>query len=151
MTHTCWGTYQKKIWSLLWRSMETVWEWSGVFRVRLYCWLHERQFEHWHSECMDISRQRWQYKCGARSGYPNGKLMMTVKATVIVMIAMVVLQCTNQRSIRRKNENSFMEEKNDRIESIISSLREKHGDKFSMIQYRMWSELIDNGKHKQVQ
>lgn len=46
----------------------------------------------------------------------------------------------------KKKKRKLMEEKNDRIEGI-SSLREKHGDKFSMIQYRMWSGLIDNGKH----
>ena len=43
-----------------------------------------------------------------------------------------------------------MEEKNERIENNIASLREKHGDKYTMIQYRMWSEFIDNGKHRQV-
>ena len=62
-----------------------------------------------------------------------------------------VYKSKKKKRKKKKRKLSFMEEKNDRIESIISSLREKHGDKFSMIQYRMWSELIDNGKHKQVQ
>ena len=51
---------------------------------------------------------------------------------------------------KKKQKLSAMEERNERIEKNISSLREKHGDKFTMIQYRMWSELIDNGKHRWV-
>ena len=51
---------------------------------------------------------------------------------------------------KKKQKLSAMEERNGRIENNISSLREKHGDKFTMIQYRMWSELIDNGKHRWV-
>jgi hypothetical protein len=50
---------------------------------------------------------------------------------------------------KKKQKLSAMEERNERIENI-SSLREKHGDKFTLIQYRMWSELIDNGKHRWV-
>ena len=59
---------------------------------------------------------------------------------------------TKKKKKRRKKKQklSAMEERNERIENIISSLREKHGDKFTMIQYRMWSELMDNGKHRLV-
>ena len=51
---------------------------------------------------------------------------------------------------KKKQKLSAMEERNERIENNVSSLREKHGDKFTLIQYRMWSELIDNGKHRWV-
>ena len=44
-----------------------------------------------------------------------------------------------------KQKLSAMEERNERIENNIPSLREKHCDRFTMIQYCMWSELIDNG------
>ena len=49
---------------------------------------------------------------------------------------------------KKRRKLSLMEERNERIEGTISSLSEKRGDKFTMIQYRIWSELIDNGKHR---
>lgn len=45
---------------------------------------------------------------------------------------------------------SLLDEKNNRIEEIVLSLREKHGDKYNTIQYRLWAEMIDVGTHKYV-
>ena len=52
---------------------------------------------------------------------------------------------------RKKHERlSALDEKNRRVEKFSSSLQEKHGDKFTKIQYRLWAEMVDVGTHKYV-
>ena len=49
---------------------------------------------------------------------------------------------------KKKRKMSALEEKNDRIEDIVRSLREKHGDHYTAIQYRLWAEMTDIGMHR---
>ena len=45
-----------------------------------------------------------------------------------------------------KKKLSTLEEKSDRLEGHINTLKHKHGDEYSMIQYRLWAELAHTGK-----
>ena len=47
---------------------------------------------------------------------------------------------------KKKRKKLSALEKNKRVESIISQLRERHGTRF--IQYRLWGEIVDVGTHK---
>jgi len=52
---------------------------------------------------------------------------------------------------RKKHKRlSALDEKNRRVQKLASSLREKHIDKFTKIQYRLWAEMLDVGTHKYV-
>ena len=51
---------------------------------------------------------------------------------------------------KKRRKLTVLEEKNKRVESTISSLREKHGNRFTTIQYRLWGEMIDVGTHKYI-
>ena len=48
---------------------------------------------------------------------------------------------------RKKQKRCALDEKNRRVEKLASSLREKHGDTFTKIQYRSWAEMVDVGTH----
>ena len=39
---------------------------------------------------------------------------------------------------KKRRKLTVLEEKNKRVESTISSLCEKHGNRFTIIQYRLW-------------
>ena len=52
----------------------------------------------------------------------------------------------NRRKKRKKV--SALEEKNKRIEEMVRNLRKKHNDRYTSIQYRLWSEMIDIGTHR---
>ena len=49
-----------------------------------------------------------------------------------------------------KKKMSALEEKNERIEDFIRKLHDKHKDKFSKIQHRLWAEMLDVGTHKSM-
>ena len=49
---------------------------------------------------------------------------------------------------KKRKKLSALEEKNKRVESVISQLRERHGTRFTNIQYRLWGEMVDVGTHK---
>ena len=49
---------------------------------------------------------------------------------------------------RRKRKLSALGEKNNRVEDIVSTLRGKHSDQYTTIQYRLWTEVIDVGTHR---
>ena len=38
--------------------------------------------------------------------------------------------------------------KNNRVEDIVCTLREKHGDHYTTIQYCLWAEMVDIGTHR---
>ena len=46
----------------------------------------------------------------------------------------------------KRRKVSLLEEKNNRFEKLVSTLREK----FSTIQYRLWAEMIDVGTHRYI-
>lgn len=50
----------------------------------------------------------------------------------------------------KRRKLSALEEKNERVEKVIAALREKHANKFTTIQYRLWSEMVDVGTHKSL-
>ena len=57
---------------------------------------------------------------------------------------------TRSSSKKKRRKTTALEEKSKRVESTVSSLKEKHGSKFTTIQYRLWGEMIDVGTHKYV-
>ena len=49
---------------------------------------------------------------------------------------------------RRKRKLSALGETNNRVEDVVSTLRGKHSDQYTTIQYRLWAEMIDVGTHR---
>ena len=49
---------------------------------------------------------------------------------------------------KKRKRMSAMEEKNERIEDVVKSLRKKHEDCYTSIQYRLWAEMMDIGTHR---
>ena len=49
---------------------------------------------------------------------------------------------------RKKSKVTCLEEKNERIDELVCKLREKHGDLYNGIQYRLWAEMLDVGTYK---
>ena len=47
-----------------------------------------------------------------------------------------------------KKKLSALEEKSNRVEGLIHTLKQKHGDEYNMIQYRLWAEVVDVGTHR---
>lgn len=55
----------------------------------------------------------------------------------------------SKKKIRtKKRKLSALDEKNNRIEDVVSTLQEKHGDRYTTIQYRLWAEMVDIGTHR---
>ena len=52
------------------------------------------------------------------------------------------------RKKRKKCKVSYLKEKNDRVDGLVSDLRQKHGDSYNTVQYRMWAEMLDVGSYK---
>ena len=46
------------------------------------------------------------------------------------------------RLSKRRKEND------DRVQRIVSKLKEKHGEQYTMMQYRIWAESIHGGVHE---
>ena len=51
---------------------------------------------------------------------------------------------------RRKKKKTLLEEKQDRIDEIVDKLREKHNNKYTSLQYRVWAETIVAGQHEDI-
>lgn len=49
---------------------------------------------------------------------------------------------------RKKRKLSAFEEKASRVEDIVGTLRARHGDRYTTIQYRLWAEMVDIGTHR---
>ena len=49
---------------------------------------------------------------------------------------------------KKKGRVSALDEKNERVEKIVTELRAKHGNQYTSIQYRLWAEMVDVGTHK---
>ena len=49
---------------------------------------------------------------------------------------------------KKRKKVSALDEKNNRVEEIVTNLREKHGSLYTSIQYRLWAEMVDVGTHK---
>jgi len=49
---------------------------------------------------------------------------------------------------KKRKRISAMEEKNERIEDLVKSLRKKHEDRYTSIQYGLWAEMMDIGTHR---
>ena len=60
-------------------------------------------------------------------------------------------ECITENATSHKNKKrktSALEKKNERVESIIETLRDKHGGKFTTLQMRLWAEVLDGGSWK---
>lgn len=55
---------------------------------------------------------------------------------------------TKKKRRRKKRKLSALDEKNNRVEDIVGTLREKHGAHYTTIQYRLWAEMVDIGTHR---
>ena len=53
-----------------------------------------------------------------------------------------------KRKRKKKERVSRLKEKYEKIEEYITELRQKHGDKYYSLQYRMWGEMLDVGTYK---
>ena len=47
-----------------------------------------------------------------------------------------------------KKKLSALEEKSNRVERQIYTLKKRHGDEYNSIQYRLWAEMLDIGTHR---
>jgi len=41
-----------------------------------------------------------------------------------------------------------LDAKNNRVEEVVTNLRQKHGTRYTTVQYRLWAEMVDVGTHK---
>ena len=57
-------------------------------------------------------------------------------------------ETSKKRKQSKKRKLSALEEKTNRIEDIVCTLREKHGDHYTTIQYHLWAEMVDTGTHR---
>ncbi len=51
---------------------------------------------------------------------------------------------------RNKKKLSKYEEKLERVDEMVDELKSKHGTAYTNIQYRVWAETIDTGRHRSV-
>ena len=58
------------------------------------------------------------------------------------LIQMVIIQYP------KSGRSVHFDAKVQRIDSLASELKEKHGDKFTIIQYKLWAEALDVNKHE---
>ena len=56
-------------------------------------------------------------------------------------------ETSKKRKRSKKRKLSALDEKNNRVEDIVCTLREKNGDHYTTIQYRLWAEMVDIGTH----
>ena len=40
--------------------------------------------------------------------------------------------------------------KEDRVQKIVDELKKQHGEKYTMMQFRIWSEIVNGGMHKSM-
>ena len=48
----------------------------------------------------------------------------------------------------KKPKVSALEERKTKILAVANQLKEKHGDKYNMVQYKFWAETLENERHK---
>ena len=53
-----------------------------------------------------------------------------------------------KRAKLKEKKPSALESKTQRVDSLANELGEKHGKRFSKIQYKLWAEALDVGKHQ---
>ena len=53
-----------------------------------------------------------------------------------------------KRRKKKKRKKSAFEEKTNRVEELVTKLRQKHGSRYNTIQYRIWAEVTDVGSHE---
>ena len=51
---------------------------------------------------------------------------------------------------RRRKKKTLLEEKQDRIDEIVDKLHEKHNNKYTSLQYRVWAETIVAGQREDI-
>jgi len=58
--------------------------------------------------------------------------------------------CSFPNSKKLKSDKSLnaAEQKAARVDALAVELKANHGEKFNKIQYKLWNETIDSGKHK---
>ena len=49
---------------------------------------------------------------------------------------------------RKRSKLTAFEEKNKQVDKLVASLCEKHNERFTCIQYRLWAEMLDVGSHR---
>ena len=57
-------------------------------------------------------------------------------------------ETSKKRKRSKKKKLSALDKKTNRVEDIVCTLREKHGDHYTTIQYRLWVEMVDIGTHR---
>ena len=54
-----------------------------------------------------------------------------------------------RRGIKTKKlKLSALDERKAKIQATANQLKEKHGDKYNMVQYNFWAETLENGRQK---
>ena len=53
-----------------------------------------------------------------------------------------------KRCKKKKRKKSAFEEKTNRVEELVTKLRQMHGSRYNTIQYRIWAEVTDVGSHE---
>ena len=48
---------------------------------------------------------------------------------------------------RKKKKRSAFDERLEQVDNVVDELRDRHGTKFTSIQYRVWAETINSGRH----
>ena len=52
---------------------------------------------------------------------------------------------------KSKKKRTRYEEKAERIEDVVDQLKEKHGNQYTLVQYRIWAETMESGQHSSVE
>ena len=50
------------------------------------------------------------------------------------------------KSCKKKKRSAF-DERLEQVDNVVDELRDRHGTKFTSIQYRVWAETINSGRH----
>ena len=61
----------------------------------------------------------------------------------------MMLICQNLRA--RKRGHDTRKKLNASIEDTVDQLEEKHGNQYTLAQYRIWAETMENGQHSRVE
>ena len=56
----------------------------------------------------------------------------------------------NVEPTSKRKKLSYMDEKTKRIGNLVTTLKTKHGNQFTTIQYRLWAEMLDVGTYRFV-
>ena len=59
--------------------------------------------------------------------------------------------CESAETVSKKKQRSCaQEEKEEQVKDTVDKLREKHGTRYSPMQLRMWSEMLQGGIHSSL-